>query len=133
MGNENENGQNRKALALAGVLASPDRARFDPRYVVKANASPLQSPVTDERLLTEIVAGPDQPGDRRLFLSASTLEALLAMARASPMGRVVLFDVGVRIDTYRSPATGHTYEAWQIVGTGPAPEPLPSVIRSAPK
>jgi hypothetical protein len=103
------------------------RDLFSPRTVVQVNERPLQRPGLDRLVRTATVGGPDQQGDRRVFLSAPLLEQCLRVARSSSTGRCALDRAGVRIDLYED-GKGHTYEVWTLIGIGPKPEPLPAVL-----
>ena len=102
---------------------------LDPRGVMEVNASPLQLPSRDERLRTSVIGGPKTGGDRRFLLSVKTLEHLLAVAKSSPVRRAQVNYAGVRVDLYRR-SDGHQYEVWQVIGSKPIPEPLPSAVES---
>jgi hypothetical protein len=100
-----------------------DFAAFDPRLLA-LNERPLQFPGRDELVRTVTVAGPDAPGDRRVFLSTALLEQCLSVARSSLTGRCLLTHAGVRVDLYQD-RHGHRYEVWTLVGVGPKPESPP--------
>lgn len=102
---------------------------LDPRGALSVNENPIQSPGLDRRLRTATVAGPEVPGDRRLYLSASLLDSLLDVAKASPTKRVRLDRVGLRVDLYLD-ERGSEYEVWTLIGAPPRPEDLPPAIRN---
>lgn len=100
-----------------------------PTNAIKVNESPLQLPGRDERLRTAVIAGPDAPGDRRVYLSCKLLEHLLDVARSSANQRVQIDSAGVRVDLYRDHG-GHQYEVWTLIGREPRPEPMPEVVQA---
>lgn len=105
-----------------------DLTLFDPRRVVAINERPLQSAGHRDALIrTATLAGPDEGGDRRVFLSRELLRRCLDVAEASPVGMARLDQAGLRVDLYRAP-DGHTYEVWTLLGRGPRPEPLPGAL-----
>ena len=106
-----------------------DLESLDPRGALSVNERPIQSPGLDRRLRTATVAGPEVPGDRRLYLSASLLDALLDVAKASPTKRARIDRVGLRVDKYVD-ERGSEYEVWTFVGAPPRPEDLPPAIRN---
>lgn len=95
----------------------------------RVNDNPLQLPGTDTCLKSVVIGGPEEPGDRRLFLDVELLGHLMAMARVSGTRRVEVPRVGVRVDLYQQP-NGHRYEVWKFIGANPRPEPLPPVVSS---
>jgi len=66
------------------------------------------------------IGGPKDPADRRLFLDVETLEALLAQARASLTGRVVIHGIGLRVRTLLE--DGHRWDVVYLLGREPVPE-----------
>lgn len=76
-------------------------------------------------VLSDVVfGGPEiEPrADRRLYITIDTLESLLALARRSPVQRVVLHHAGLRVR--RVLDGGHALEVLTIVGSKPEPEPF---------
>lgn len=61
--------------------------------------------------------------DRRFYLEAKALEALLDLARQSPTGRVVIHHGGLRVRQVQD--GGSVVEVLSIVGDNPTPEPFP--------
>jgi hypothetical protein len=76
-----------------------------------------------------VLGGPEVPLDTRLILSRGELEELLAVARASLTGRVVIERSGLRIRVWRTD-TGHQYETWTLLGSALQPERAPFVRSS---
>jgi len=101
-----------------------DFGELTPQTTVKVNASPLQRPGRDTLVRTYTVGGPEEPKDRRLYLSVQMLEGLLDKARMSPTRRVEIPLCGVRVDIYEDKAE-HLYENWWIIGAAPRPEKHP--------
>ena len=85
------------------------------------NEKPITPTAGDVLLRSAEIGGPDQDGDRRLYLDAQTLRKLLSMAEASPTQRVRIDRAGVRVDLWRE-ASGHQFEAWTFIGCDPRPE-----------
>lgn len=73
-----------------------------------------------------VLGGPAVPLDTRLILSRGELEDLLAVARASLTGRVVVERCGLRIRVWRTDA-GHQYETWTLLGAQATPERAPFI------
>jgi len=94
---------------------------------LRINSRPLQRPDTDNLIRTTEIAGPSSSGDRRMYLSASVLDSLLAIAKESQTKRVQLDRVGVRVDLYEGEG-GHTYEVWSFTSSQPRPEALPFLV-----
>ncbi len=103
------------------------RDMLDPHNVMQINASPLQMPGRDKLLRTSTLCGPELAGDRRLYLSVQMLAELLEVARSSPMSRVRVNRVGVRVDLHVD-NSGHEYENWTLIGANPRPERMPNGI-----
>ena len=95
----------------------------------RINAQPLQIPGRDKLVRTAEVMGPDEPGDRRVYLSVALLEQCLERARASGVQRCVLHGAGVRVKLFEKP-NGDRYEVWELTGIGPVTEPIPAFMRT---
>ena len=106
-----------------------DLTMLHPGVVPRVNANPLQLPGRDRVVRTVTTAGPDEPGDRSLYLDSRTLAMLLDIARSSATGRVRVPRCGVRVDLYEQP-DGHRYEVWRFIGGAPEPEPMPAVAEA---
>lgn len=55
------------------------------------------------------------------MLRRQELESLLDLAKASPVGAVVLHHVGLEVDVHRS-SDGHQYEAVRLIASEVKPE-----------
>lgn len=69
----------------------------------------------------ETIGGPLTGKDVRLYLGDDMLEHLLELSRTSPVRRVQIDSVGIRVRTWRD-SHGHTYQTWQIIGHKPRAE-----------
>jgi hypothetical protein len=92
--------------------------------LVRINYSPLQAPGTHTKVREVDVGGEGDSGDRRMFLSVRELEELLAVARSSLTGRVVMHGVSLRVATYQD-RKGHRYDVLKIGSSHVEPEPAP--------
>ncbi len=101
-------------------MADDDRFLL-PGHLIDVVEGPVQLPDRDERVRISTLAGPSKGLDTRMVLSVRELELLLDKARHSVTGRVVIPQVGIRVDLYRRPG-GHQYEVWRIVGRDAVPE-----------
>lgn len=81
---------------------------------------------TDLLVHERVLGGPTVPLDTRLILSRADLEGLLAVARESLTGRVVVDRCGLRVRVWRTPG-GHQYETWSLLGASASPERAPFV------
>lgn len=82
---------------------------------VKINPKPLQRPGHHRIEQEVVIGGPEDVGDRRMYLHVEELRQLLEQAEKSRSRRVVLHHAGVKVTTFRT-SKGHVYQAWQIVG-----------------
>lgn len=102
------------------------RTVFEGKARVRLIDRPVQPPSHHLRLRTYVAGGPDEVGDRRLYLSVEELEQLLGVARSSELRRVVVHYAGVRVDEYEDTTdAGHRWEVWHLLGGHLEPEQLP--------
>jgi hypothetical protein len=90
-------------------------------HLLRVNDKPVTPQAGNTLLRSADVAGPDEEGDRRIFLDAKMLEQLLEMARKSPTQRVRIDRAGVRVELWRN-AEGRDFEVWTFTGINPHPE-----------
>lgn len=81
-----------------------------------------RGPDYPEVLSIREIGGPQDPADRRLILDVQTLEQLLAEARSSMSGRVVIHHAGLRVQTLRDRRSGHRWENLLLLGSETKPE-----------
>ena len=67
------------------------------------------------------IGGPLSGKDVRMYLTRANLRMLLDMAESSPIHRVQLDGVGLKV-TARQMPDGHVYETWTIISAAPKPE-----------
>ena len=95
------------------------------RRVVLDGAGPGQVEGRRDLLVHErVLGGPSVPLDTRLILSRADLEGLLAVARESLTGRVVVERCGLRVRVWRTDG-GHQYETWTLLGAQAVAERAP--------
>ena len=85
------------------------------------NDKPITPTAGDVLLRSAEIGGPDQDGDRRMYLDAKALRHLLAIAESSPTQRVRVDRAGVKVDLWRE-ASGHQFEVWTFIGADARPE-----------
>lgn len=68
----------------------------------------------DLRILADHQYGGDAT-DRRMVLSVEELEKMMEVAKASPTKRLVLHQVGVRVQLVEHVESGHRYEVVKLV------------------
>lgn len=90
------------------------------RNVIKPTLQ--RGPGHPEVLADREIGGPHDPTDRRLVVDSRTLAHLLEIARSSTSGRVVLHQLGIRVQTLRDHTTGHIWDHCTLLGTEPGPE-----------
>ena len=73
------------------------------------------------------IGGPLSGKDVRMYLTRSNLRMLLDIAEASPVHRVQLDGVGLKVTAYRMP-DGHVYEVWTVISAPPKPE-TPAMLK----
>ena len=73
------------------------------------------------------IGGPLSGKDVRMYLTRANLRMLLEMAEASPILRVQLDGVGLKVTARRMP-DGHVYEVWTIISAPPKPE-TPAMLK----
>ena len=98
---------------------------YEERFL-RTNENPLQYPGKDRLLRTVKLGGPETGRDTRMMLSVKELEALLEVARKSPVQRVLIHQAGIRVDVYAH-KSGHQYEVWRLTGRKPEAE-RPAIV-----
>ena len=78
--------------------------------------------LNEDIMITErFVGGPQSGKDSRMYIGREALESMLAVARTSGTGRVVLKNVGIRVSEWRQPG-GRVYEGWSFFSADPSTE-----------
>ena len=89
--------------------------------------APLQDPSQDMCLREYQLGGVGSNRDVRFVADTEMLEALLAVARLSTTGRVILNRAGIKMKVKRA-RTGHIYETLHLTGLQPVPERAPASL-----
>lgn len=89
-----------------------------------AKTSPIQLPGRPEIVADRELGGPEDPADRRLVLDTTTLRMLLDRAEASSTSRVVIHQVGFRVQTLAD-NSGHRWDHVTLLGLEAKPEVQP--------
>jgi len=85
--------------------------------------TPLQKGPSFPEVIRDFeVGGPEDPADRRLILDSKTLRHLLDIAEGTPTGRVVLHQIGLRVQVLQERDGGHRWENVTLIGTEAKPE-----------
>lgn len=97
-------------------MSIPDPEKKLPLSALGWRKKPMPGITTraDLQVLKDYQYGVDQT-DRRMVLSVEELEKMLAVAQASPTKRLVLHQVGVRVQLVRHVESGHVYEVVKLV------------------
>lgn len=95
------------------------RFKLDPKLAW--HHAPVQLPGRVTRVSKTEVAGPRAGLDTRIVFDVVELRKLLALAESSLSHRVVLYNAGVEISLWRTPA-GHQFETWTLIASEAKPE-----------